>query len=92
MRKAGADNMYLHLGGAVSIPERTVVGVFDLDNTSTSKHTRKYLETAERAGRVVNVSDDLPRSFVVANDGGKITVYISQISPATLQRRTEKQK
>ena len=39
---------------------------------------------------MVNVSEDLPKSFVlcVGRDGRR-TVYISQLSPATLLRRAE---
>ena len=43
-----------------------------------------------KEGRVVNVSDDLPRSFVLcAPDKGGGTVYLSQLSAATLLRRAE---
>ncbi|MDL2288305.1 DUF370 domain-containing protein [Oscillospiraceae bacterium OttesenSCG-928-F05] len=82
--------MVLHLGGGVILREKTVVGIFDLDNTSVSKHTRKTLELSEKAGRVVSVGDDLPRSFIVAEEGGETIVYLSQISTATLLKRTEK--
>ena len=82
--------MYLHLGQSVVVPFRDVVGVFDLDNTSSSHLTRAFLERAEKEGRVVNVSDDLPRSFVlVGGEEGPPTVYISQLSPSALLRRTE---
>ena len=57
--------MYLHLGQNVVVPEASVVGVFDLDNTTSSHITRKFLSDAEKAGHVINVSDDLPKSFVV---------------------------
>ena len=82
--------MYLHLGQSVVVPFRDVVGVFDLDNASSSHLTRAFLERAEKEGRVVNVSDDLPRSFVlVGGEEGPPTVYISQLSPSALLRRTE---
>ena len=47
--------MYLHLGQSVVVPFRDVVGIFDLDNTTSSIHTRKFLERAEKEGRVVDV-------------------------------------
>lgn len=38
----------------------------------------------------MNVSDDLPRSFVLcAQARGESTVYLSQLSAATLLRRAE---
>ena len=80
--------MYLHLGQSVMVPESAVIGVFDLDNTTWSFRTRRFLEQAEREGRVVTVGDDLPRSFVLA-DGrdGVPTVYLSPLSPAALSAR-----
>ena len=52
--------MYLHLGQSVVVPYRDVVALFDMDNTTSSHLTRAFLERAEREGRVINVSEDLP--------------------------------
>lgn len=81
--------MYLHLGASVVIPHRDVVGIFDLDNTTASRITRSFLEQAEKAGRVVSVGDDLPKSFVLCRSSQGMTVYLSQLSPATLLKRVE---
>ena len=82
--------MYLHLGQSVVVPFRDVIGVFDMDNTTSSHLTRKFLERAEREGRVVDVSGDLPKSFTVCRTGkGPPTVYLSQLSSATLLKRVE---
>ena len=72
--------MYLHLGQSVVVPFRDVVGVFDLDNASSSHLTRAFLERAEKEGRVVNVSDDLPRSFVLCpGQGGRHGVPVPAV-------------
>ena len=82
--------MYLHLGQNVTVPEAAVIGIFDLDNTTWSFRTRRFLERAEREGRVTAVGDDLPRSFVLVREGdGPPAVYITQLTPATLQKRIE---
>ena len=81
--------MYLHLGQNVVVPKKDVIGVFDLDNASQSYLTRNFLAGAEKAGQVVNVSDDLPKSFVVCQNQGKVTVYLSQLNAATLRGRSE---
>lgn len=82
--------MYLHLGSSVVIPQREVLGIYDLDNSSWSHITRSFLAKAEREGRVVSVGDDLPKSFLVCEDRrGEIIVYLSQLSSATLLRRVE---
>lgn len=82
--------MYLHLGQSVVVPFQDVIGIFDLDNTTSSHISRKFLERAEKAGQVVNVSDDLPKSFVLCRAGdGPPAVYLSQLAPATLLKRVE---
>lgn len=82
--------MYLHLGQSVLVPFGSVLGIFDLDNSSWSHKTRAFLEKAEKEGRVVNASSDLPRSFVLCREGDKPPkVYLSQLSTATLKGRLE---
>ena len=61
--------MYLHLGQNVVVPEATVIGIFDLDKSTSSFITRKFLSDAEKTGSLVNVSDELPNSFVVCDEG-----------------------
>lgn len=81
--------MYLHLGAGAVVRKDSIVGVFDLDNTSQSHLTRKYLAAAEKSGHVVNVAEDIPKSFVVCMENGVMRVYLSQMSPQTLQKRME---
>jgi hypothetical protein len=82
--------MYLHLGQSMVVPFRDVIGIFDLDNASAAHLTRRFLKQAEREGRVVNVSDELPKSFALCKSPGeKPRIYISQLSSATLLKRAE---
>lgn len=82
--------MYLHLGQSVVVHQKDILGIFDLDNTSYSFRTRKFLEQAEKEGRMVTVTDDLPKSFVLCQGkDGKPIVYLSQLSSATLRGRAE---
>ncbi|MBR5271880.1 MAG: DUF370 domain-containing protein [Clostridia bacterium] len=81
--------MYLHLGQDTVVSDGDILGIFDLDTSTVSKVTRDYLTAAEKEGRVVNVSFELPKSFVVCADkkDGKAKVYISPISSSTLKKR-----
>lgn len=82
--------MYLHLGQDTVIRTEDIVGIFDLDTSTVQKASREFLAAAEKRGQVSTVSYELPKSFVLCVDaqtGGK-TVYLSQISPATLLRRS----
>ena len=81
--------MYLHLGAETAVRTEDILAICDLDNTSASHITRSYLRAAEQAGEVVNVADNLPKSFVVCAEGGKKRVYLSQLNTATLLKRAE---
>lgn len=81
--------MLLHLGKDTIIHFGDIVGIFDLDTSTVSPVTRNCLAKAEKEKRVVNVSAELPKSFILcARKGERTLVYISQISPATLLKRT----
>lgn len=83
--------MYLHLGHSTVIRTDSVIGIFDLDNSTVMKSTRDYLNKAQKDGDVVNVSDELPKSFTVTEDKKKgRKVYIAQPAVPTLIKRLEK--
>ena len=81
--------MYLHLGKGTVISKDDIVAIFDLDQTSQSHITRKYLAAAEKAGQVINAAEDIPKSFVVCENKQGRWLYLSQMAPATLLKRTE---
>ena len=79
--------MYLHLGRDVVVSSRSLVGVFDLDTTTVSRHTKQFLRKAEEDNAVVLVAEDIPKSFVVCEENGERTVYITQIAASTIWKR-----
>ncbi len=81
--------MFLHLGNDVVVPMKDIIAIFDMENTTTAKDTREFLRVAQEEEFVENVSDDLPKSFVVTEVEQGNRVYISPISAATLQKRVE---
>jgi len=81
--------MYLHLGQNVVVPDHNVIGVFDLDNTTGSHITRRFLGDAEKSGHVISISEDLPKSFVVCHEDNEMKIYLSQLSSQTLLKRAE---
>ena len=78
--------MYLSIGNDMAVREKSIIGIFDLDNTSTSKRTREFLATAEGEGQVIPC-DDLPKSFVVTAEYGMDRVYLTSLSSSTLEKR-----
>ena len=80
--------MYLHLGNEIVIKNDEIVGIFDIETTSVSKITREFFANAERDMMVTNVTNELPKSFVVTSGSSSNRIYISQISAQTLRKRT----
>lgn len=78
--------MYLSIGNDMAVRTSSILGIFDMDNTSTSKRTRDFLNKAEQDGLVVPC-DDLPKSFVVTAEYGFIKVHLSSLSARTLEKR-----
>ena len=78
--------MYLSIGNDMAVRESSIIGIFDMDNTSTSKRTRKTLEEAERQGQVVPC-DDLPKSYILTAEYGLSRFYLTALSTQTLEKR-----
>ena len=78
--------MYLSIGNDMAVRSKSIIGIFDLDNTSTSKRTREFLNRAEREGEVVPC-DDLPNSFVLTVEYGFSRVHLTSLNAATLEKR-----
>lgn len=83
--------MYLHLGENTLVKKKDIIGIFDLDNVTVQKSSRNFLNMAEKEGRAETVSYELPKSFTVCSKKGskKTKIYISQITPQTLLKRSE---
>lgn len=82
--------MYIHLGQDTVVNDDSIIAMFDIDACTISKKTRDFLALAEKEGRVVNVSYELPKSFVVSKKQGKTLIYISQLSTKTIMLRTNR--
>ncbi len=80
--------MYLHIGSSMTVRDSAIVGIFDLENTTISKHTRAFLKQAEDNGEVVAVAEDLPRAFVLTEEFGMERVYLTQLSAAAIEHRS----
>ena len=78
--------MYLSIGNDMAVREKSIIGIFDMDNTSTSKRTREFLSKAEKNGEVVPC-DDLPKSFVLTAEYGLDRIHLTALSAATLEKR-----
>ena len=81
--------MYLHIGNNQMLPQRRIIGVFDLEITSQSRITAAFLKRAEQEGVVVDACEDIPKSFLLCDHPyHKQIIYLSQLNAQTLLRRS----
>ena len=80
--------MYINLGGDRTVRSQSIIGIFDLDNTTSSKITRSFLNRAEKRGTMITISEEeLPKSFILMEDS---LIYLSPVTPVTLLKRIER--
>lgn len=75
--------MYLFLGGDITVRADDVIGIFDIEECSVSRITADFLNSSQKKRQVVNVSQDIPKSFIVCSE----KVYISNVSHNTIRKR-----
>lgn len=80
--------MFLHLGENVVVPIKDIIGIFDLQTTMYSSDTIQFLRMAEEDGFVERITDEQPKSFVIAEVNKMSKIYLSPISSSTLTKRT----
>ncbi|MBE6689987.1 MAG: DUF370 domain-containing protein [Ruminococcaceae bacterium] len=80
--------MYLHIGNNKNIREKTIIGIFDIESSTISNVTRKYLSAAEKKGEVESSTEELPKSFVLYMQDKKQRICFSQLSTSALLGRS----
>lgn len=80
--------MYLHLGSELILIEKNIIGIFDLDNTTVTQKGRLYLSNKEKRGKIVSVTDKIPKSFILYMEKEEEKIYISKFSTSTLLKRS----
>lgn len=80
--------MFLHVGNNKNIRIKNIVGIFDMDNSTVSAVSRKYLTGKQKAGLVESAAEgEIPKSFVVYYDRGEYRICFSQLSSSSLMGR-----
>lgn len=69
--------MLIHIGENKVVRKKDILGIFDMDSTTVSVHSRKYLSSAQKEKRVKTLGYDLPRSFILMRDK---TVYLTTLT------------
>ena len=61
--------MYLHIGAGRVVRSQSIIGCFDMDGHADSAVNREFLKSAEKQGKTTRAGDDLPRTFILTDDG-----------------------
>lgn len=80
--------VFLHIGNDVVVRKTDIIAVFDMDNTTISRQSRDFLQKAQKDKEVIDICEDLPKSYIVTNCDGKTNVYISSVSSQTIYKRS----
>lgn len=80
--------MYLHIGNEQILNQRDIIGIFDIENASVSKYTKEFLSRSQQEGQVITTTTELPKSIIVWEKDGERRLYLSQLAPATLRKRS----
>jgi hypothetical protein len=81
--------MFLHIGGDVVVKFNDIISIMDLETTTVSKISKEFLTIAEEEGFVITISEDMPKSFIIAEVDNKSRIFLSPISTSTLLKRTK---
>ena len=82
--------MFLHIGENESVFMDSVIGIFDLESTTTIGTTKNFITSAEKNGEIVITSDLMPKTFILTEKNGENRVYISALNTSTLKKRIDK--
>ena len=75
--------MFLFLGGEYTVKNSDIIGIFDIEECSVSRTTADFLNSCQKKKKIVYVSQDMPKSFIVCVD----KTYISNVSNSTINKR-----
>ena len=81
--------MFLHLGENVVISVENLIGIFDLESTKYGSDTIQFLRLAEEDGFVERITNENPKSFILAEVDNVSKIYLSPISSTTLTKRID---
>ena len=85
--KDSTTNRIINIGSGHIVSKDEVLGIFDLDASSTKTETKRFLSKCESEGHLASAGFDLPKSFVLCTSGRKEMVYMTQLSTSTVEGR-----
>ena len=80
-------NPYINIGAVQIVLKKDIVGIFDLDSSSTTTDTKRFLAKCQEQKHLYPVGNDIPKSFVLTAEGRKERVFMTQLSVNSIEGR-----
>ncbi|MCE5235668.1 MAG: hypothetical protein ABFC62_05015 [Clostridiaceae bacterium] len=77
----------LHVGAETVLDINDIIAVIPRETALASRDTRRALDDAIGGTRVVSVSDEPQKSYLICLKNERLCVYSSPIASTTLQKR-----
>jgi len=77
----------IHLGGDVGVLQKNIVAIIDIDSPKPALANTKFIANARSQGKLIEVSQDAPKSCIIITLKNDVLVYLSPITSRTLLHR-----
>ena len=81
--------MYINIAGDYSLKTSEIICIFDIDKLTVYGSNRNYLSKMEKRGKIISVTDKIPKSFLLCGTKKDSVVYLSNLMPSTIYKRHE---
>lgn len=79
--------MILHLGGNVVVSMKDIIAIMDIKATEQATINKEFLNIVKDEGFINQISNNPPKTCVLADIDKKAHLYLSPISSVTLLKR-----
>lgn len=85
--------MIIHIGGNISLLEKDIVAILDIDTVLKSKDNNELIESLIKDNRLVNYTNDNVKTYIITSENNKRSgnneykLYASNISSTSLIKR-----
>lgn len=86
--------MIIHIGGNISLLDKDIVAILDIDTVLQSKDNKELIENLIKDDCLVNYTNDNVKTYIITSDSNKTRktnnqykLYASNISSTSLLKR-----
>ncbi|MBR2523888.1 MAG: DUF370 domain-containing protein [Clostridiales bacterium] len=79
-------DVYIHLGADLTVLKKSVIAVINLEEVPPmERNVTEFMNEEDNRGRLQYISDDLPQSVVITDEG----TYVTPLSCQVLRKRLQ---